>query len=62
MRPMPNDYSIEIHDFLTQLIRDAELCIYNRDEPDYNRGRLEELLRIRQYLSENIDLKNFTYY
>jgi len=61
---MPNDYSVEIHRFLTDKIREAETQINASDTQIANiaRGRMEELLWIRQYLKEHVDLKNFIYY
>lgn len=59
---MPNEYSIEIHNYLTQLIQDSEQSIQSDIDPDFHRGRIEELHWIRNYLADNIDLKDFTYY
>jgi len=65
---MPNEYSIEIHDHLTRLIEtvrgERETARENKDASaeSYWCGQLDELDWIRDYLKENIDLKNFTYY
>jgi hypothetical protein len=60
---MPNAYSVEIHDYLTQKIVEAEKAIASGDQRSpYYQGQLEELRWIRSYLRENVDLKNFTYY
>lgn len=60
---MANEYSIEIHRYLSAKIAETETLIQDstQDSPDF-RGQLEELLAIRKYLSDNIDLKDFTYY
>jgi hypothetical protein len=60
---MANEYSIEIHRYLSARIAEAETLILNsiEDSPELL-GQLEELLAIRKYLSDNIDLKDFTYY
>ena len=61
---MPNEFSVEIHDYLTQKITEAENALARKECNllRYFQGQLEELHRIRAYLKENIDLKNFTYY
>ncbi len=60
---MANEYSIEIHRYLSAKIAEAEALIRNSTEDSAEpRGQLEELLAIRKYLSDNIDLKDFTYY
>ncbi len=61
---MPNDYSIEVHKYLSDKIAEAEraLKLGDQDIAAHARGQLEELQWIRRYLQENIDLKNFTYY
>ena len=60
---MANEYSIEIHRYLSAKIAEAEALLRasTEDAPE-PRGQLEELLSIRKYLSDNIDLKDFTYY
>lgn len=60
---MPNDFSIEIHNYLTLKITEAEAALARKDKHfSYYRGQLEELYWVRQYLKENVDLKDFTYY
>ena len=63
---MPNEYSIQIHHYLSdqisrqvQIIDDDQLL---SEDKEYARGRLEELGWIRKYLADNIDLKDFSYY
>jgi hypothetical protein len=60
---MANEYSIEIHKYLNEKIVAAEKAIEESvvDIP-YYRGQIEELHWIRKYLSDNIDLKDFSYY
>lgn len=60
---MPNEYSVEIHDYLTKKIAEHEQIIKELgDNSHKSRGQLEELYWIREYLAEHIDLKDFTYY
>jgi hypothetical protein len=61
---MPNDFSVVIHNYLKSRIFDSEEAANNSDHAvaEHARGQLEELLWIRKYLKENIDLKNFVYY
>jgi hypothetical protein len=60
---MPNDFSIEIHAYLTRKIAEAERALASKDKrSSYYRGQLEELFWLRRYLKENIDLKDFIYY
>jgi hypothetical protein len=61
---MPNDYSVEIHKYLSAKIREAEQAVKlgDQDTAAHARGQLAELQWIRKYLQENIDLKNFVYY
>ncbi len=61
---MPNDYSIEVHKYLSDKIAEAEQAVKlgDRDIAAHARGQLEELQWIRRYLQENIDLKNFNYF
>ena len=65
---MPNDYSIAIHDHISGMIESArnalETAHNNGDITAESscRGQLDELCWIREYLKNNIDLKNFTYY
>lgn len=61
---MPNDFSVEIHKYLSHKILEAEERVKQGDEnaSAHARGQLEELQWIRNYLRENVDLKNFIYY
>ena len=60
---MPNEYSIEIHQYLNRKIAEAQKIIEENGLENPNaQGQLDELLWIREYLSKNIDLKGFTYY
>jgi len=65
---MPNEYSIRVHNYIS-----AEIDAYEQkcasaqlsgDENGlaYSQGQLRELRWLREYLAENIDLKNFIYY
>ena len=65
---MPHAFSVEIHDFLSKKIHLAEE-IKNKAVQEKNRalrlyceGQLLELTTMRQYLTENIDLKTQNYY
>ena len=60
---MANEYSVEIHKYLSEKIAIAEKEIEGSLEGNpHFQGQLEELLWIRKYLGDNIDLKDFTYY
>jgi hypothetical protein len=60
---MPNEYSIEIHQYLKEKLAEAEKLIEKSVVIKPNvQGQIDELLWIRKYLSDKIDLKNFTYY
>ena len=61
---MPNEFSVEIHNHLSQKILEVEKAVRIGDETAaaFAQGQLVELLWIRKYLQENIDLKNFVYY
>ncbi len=60
---MPNEYSVKIHDYLTEKISEAERGIARGDEQSaFYHGQLEELQHLREYLKKHIDLKDFTYY
>ena len=60
---MPNEYSIEIHQYLNEKIAEAEKLIEESAvESSHYQGQIEELRWLRKYLSDNIDLKDFSYY
>lgn len=61
--PMPNEYSVEIHAYLTNKIAEHEQVLKEHSgNSSRSSGQLEELYWIREYLAEHIDLKDFTYY
>lgn len=60
---MPNEYSVEIHNYLKEKLRQAEeKCALSKTERSYYAGIIEEIHSLRDFLEEHIDLKNFTYY
>ena len=65
---MPNEYSIDVHNYITEQIHVHQKKVKessdgkNSSEKHYSLGRLNELQWIRDYLADNIDLKEFTYY
>lgn len=65
---MPNEYSVEIHHYISEQIAIHEQKILSshgtvsETERSYSRGALKELTLLRSYLAEKIDLKNYTYY
>ncbi len=65
---MPNEYSVQFHDFITARIDTARLqfdqAVQAGDEQSqsYWNGQLEELAWLRSYLKQHVDLKGFVYY
>lgn len=65
---MPNAFSVEIHDYLSNKIAQArtgiETAISENDMTTQRsfEGQLLELETLRHYLTENFDLKNHKYY
>jgi len=65
---MTNEYSILIHDYLIEKITMAEQKKKKAESAGraetgrFHDGQLSELLKIRAYLSEKIDLKTQKYY
>jgi len=65
---MANEYSIEIHNFITSKIASASdnleksLKTGALKEQAYWQGQLDELTWIREYLKEHVDLNDFIYY
>lgn len=60
---MPNEYSIEIHNYLSKKIAENERLLKARGgNSPHHKGQLDELYWIREYLAEHIDLKDFAYY
>ena len=65
---MPNDYSVQLHDFITEKINSASQQLAeaensgDTEKQSYWRGQLEEFSWVRSYLKSHIDLKDFIYY
>lgn len=61
---MPNEFSVEIHNYLSRRIAEAQRMVTCGDHTSaaHARGQLRELLWIREYLQDNIDLKNYIYF
>ena len=65
---MPHEFSVRIHDWITEKMEkaDAEIGTAGKNgdaaTQAYFRGRLEELVFIRQYLTDKIDLDTQSYY
>ena len=65
---MPNEYSVELHNFITDKIRSAAQQLAgakennNSEMQSYWGGQLDELSWLRSYLKAHVDLKNFVYY
>ncbi len=65
---MPNEYSVQFHDFITSEMENAQAHLAEAEqagdnlELSYWSGKLEELIWLRAYLKEHVDLKGFTYY
>ena len=65
---MAHAYSVEIHDFLGEMMAEAIEALRRAradgDEPTQARmeGRMEELEFFRRYLQEKIDLKTQRYF
>ena len=65
---MPNDYSIAIHDYITDKIERINKKIAKADNTGditellFQQGQLDELQWMRHYLAGTSDLKDFTYY
>ena len=65
---MPNEYSIQFHDFITGEIEKArsKRAEAERAGDDHNlsywNGQIDELIWLRAYLKAHVDLKDFTYY
>ncbi len=65
---MAHEYSVKIHDYLTDKIADAQK---NKKEAtdleafeniQFYKGQLEELFSVRKYLTDQIDLDTHKYY
>jgi hypothetical protein len=65
---MAHAFSVEIQNFLTGGIKIAEdkkssaRQANDLESEQYYAGQLQELHHLRQYLTENFDLKNHKYY
>ena len=62
---MPNDYSVEIHNYISREIELTEQRLAATDtdlEQQFFQGKLDELQRLRKFLQDNIDLKDFNYF
>lgn len=65
---MPNEYSVEIHHYISASLEAARTQLEaadksaNSEAQAYWKGRIAELQWLRVYLAEHVDLKNFTYY
>ena len=65
---MPNEYSVQLHDFITDRINSANQQLAEAEDNDdtekqsYWGGQLEELSWVRSYLKAHVDLKDFIYY
>jgi len=65
---MPHAFSVEIHDYLSNRILQAREALgktvteSNQSLEPYHKGQLLELEIMRQYLTENIDLKTQKYF
>lgn len=61
---MPNEFSVQIHDFLSAK-RQHLLNQKSNDkttEVEFINGQLQEIDWLRDYLKVNFDLKDFRYY
>lgn len=61
---MPNEFSVQIHDFLSARRQDLLIRKSNGEaiDDDFINGQLQEIDWLRDYLKEHFDLKDFTYY
>jgi hypothetical protein len=65
---MPNEYSVQFHDFITGEMEKARLQRAEAEQTgddqklSYWSGQLEEFTWLRAYLKEHVDLKDFIYY
>ena len=65
---MANQYSVEIHQYISEKIADATRQQIKAEDADdaparrFYAGQLYELEKIREYMAQNIDLKTQKYY
>ena len=65
---MANEYSVEIHQYISAKIAKATREIKKAEEANdaatgrYYEGQLYELVKIREYMADKIDLKTQKYY
>ena len=65
---MTHEFSVEIHEYIKKKIADAEKGKKQADANGdgetrrYYEGQLHELLNLRNYISQRIDLKTQKYY
>ena len=65
---MANQYSVEIHNYISDKIAAARDRIKNAEKSSdietrrFYDGQLYELLKIREYMADKIDLKTQKYY
>jgi len=65
---MANEYSVEIHHYISEKIAVAEKQKQKAEADDdvasrfFYKGQLHELLKIRAYMAAHIDLKTQHYY
>ena len=65
---MPNEYSVQFHDFITAKLADARQRLSEAEQAGdeqtqaYWNGQLEELVWLRAHLKKHVDLKEFIYY
>lgn len=64
-RLMANEFSIQIHDFLSSKMEELSTKKFSTidiKENTFVEGQVSEIMWLREYLKENFDLKNFKYY
>ncbi|MBU1343613.1 MAG: hypothetical protein KKE44_19530 [Proteobacteria bacterium] len=65
---MAHEYSVQIHDWISEKISKVKQKIKLAKEKNdvknknYYKGQLQELLDIRQYLKDQIDLETYQYH
>ena len=65
---MANEYSVEIHNYISDKVARATAALKKAEAADdqtvrrFYEGQLYELDKIREYMAQNIDLKTQKYY